>query len=210
MENRDVFISYKSEDFDTASWVRYMLEINRITCWMAPADIPGGSSYAREIPAAIKGCRVFVVVLSRKAQNSTWVPKELDQAVGKGKIIMPFITENIQLRDDFDFYLSNVQWYTAYVNKAAAIEKMIRDIQALLGKTPLRTAPQPAAFGTEPARQKAYMPKTAQPAAYRPKAARPKTKLSEKKWFKVVKWIAIVYFVAGIIGLIGMAIKNTR
>ena len=209
MENRDVFISYKSEEFEVASWVRYMLETNRITCWMAPADIPGGSSYAKEIPAAIKGCRVFVVVLSQKAQESTWVPKELDQAVGKGKIIMPFITENIQLRDDFDFYLSNVQWYNAYVNKAAAIDKMIRDIQALLGKTPLKAAAQPAAFSPEPAGQQAYMPGPAQP-TYRPQAAQPKTKLRDKKWFKVVKWIVIVYFVCGIIGLIASAISNAR
>ena len=37
---KDVFISHKSEEFDSANMVRLVLERNGITCWMAPADIP--------------------------------------------------------------------------------------------------------------------------------------------------------------------------
>ena len=133
MTKRDVFISYNSEQFEAAGWVRSVLETNGISCWMAPADIPGGSSYAAEIPVAIANCRVFVVVLTEKAQQSKWVPKELDLAVNSGKVIMPFMLEQFQLRDDFNFYLSNVQRYTAYENKVKAMEKMVREIQAVLG-----------------------------------------------------------------------------
>ncbi|MBQ9210612.1 MAG: toll/interleukin-1 receptor domain-containing protein [Clostridia bacterium] len=131
-EKKHVFISYKSDEFDTANWVRSILETNGISCWMAPRDIPGGSSYAAEIPAAIRSCRVFVVILSQKAQESTWVPKELDIAINHHKIIMPFMLEDFQLRDDFNFYLSNVQRYAAYENKSRAMERMIREIQAIL------------------------------------------------------------------------------
>ena len=42
MKQHDVFISYKVDDFETAQWVRSVLETNGISCWMAPADIPGG------------------------------------------------------------------------------------------------------------------------------------------------------------------------
>ena len=133
MTKRDVFISYKSEQAEAAGWVRSVLETNGISCWMAPADIPGGSSYASEIPAAIAGCRIFVIILTEKAQQSTWMPKELDLAVNSGKIIMPFMLENCKLRNDFNFYLSNVQRYAAYENKSKAIEKMVREIQAVLG-----------------------------------------------------------------------------
>jgi len=133
MAKRDVFISYKSEDFETACWVRSVLETNGISCWMAPRDIPGGSNYAAEIPAAITGARIFVVVLSSKTQESTWVPKEIDLAMNRGKVIMPFMTERFQLRDDFNFYLSNVQRYAAYEDKANAIGKMVKEIKAILG-----------------------------------------------------------------------------
>lgn len=131
---KDVFISYKSEEFEKANWVKTTLENNRITCWMAPADIKGGSNYAIEIPKAIRACKVFVLVLSTKAQDSKWVPKELDQAINEEKIIMPFMLEDCLLKDDFNFYLTNVQRYEAYKDKSAAIERMIVEIKGILEK----------------------------------------------------------------------------
>lgn len=134
---KEVFISYKSEEFDKANWVKTILENNGITCWMAPEDIKGGSSYAIEIPKAIRQCKIFVLILSEKAQNSKWVPKELDQAINEGKIIMPFMLDDCLLKDDFNFYLTNVQRYEAYKNKAAAIERMLTEINMILGKDSL-------------------------------------------------------------------------
>ena len=52
----DVFISYSSKDQDVTEQIRQALETNGISCWIAPRNIPLGSSYAREIPAAIRGC----------------------------------------------------------------------------------------------------------------------------------------------------------
>ena len=93
----DVFISYKAEEFNDANWIRTVLETNGLSCWMAPASIPGGSSYAAEIPKAIRAAKVFVLVLSEKCQLSRWVPRELDQAINEGKTILPFMLENCQL-----------------------------------------------------------------------------------------------------------------
>lgn len=131
--SHDAFISYKSCDYETAVWLRSVLETNGITCWMAPQDIPGGSSYAKAIPEAIEHCRILVVVISKNTQSSIWVPKELDTAINKGKIVMPFMVDDVPLRDDFNFYLSNVQRYSAFKNKTAAVEKMIAEIKGVLG-----------------------------------------------------------------------------
>ena len=128
----DVFISYKAEEFEEACFIKDVLETNGITSWMAPNSIPGGSSYASEIPKAIRGCKVFVVLLSEKAQQSQWVPRELDQAVNAKKTIMPFMLEDCILKDDFNFYLSNVQRYAAYENKSKALERMTREIKAVI------------------------------------------------------------------------------
>lgn len=133
MERKDIFISYKSEDSAQAQWLCSVLEANGLSCWMAPESIPGGSNYAKEIPQAIEHCRIFILVLTQRCQNSIWVPKELDRALNAGKIIMPFMLENCLLTDDFNFYLSNVQRYDAYRNKADALERMLKDIRALLG-----------------------------------------------------------------------------
>ena len=131
---KDVFISYKAEELNEAGWVRNALESCGISCWMAPDSIVGGTSYAQEIPAAIRGCKVFVLILSERAQTSKWVPRELDQAINENKIIMPFMLENCPLRDDFSFYLTNVQRYYAYEDKMSAMEKMAKEILGILGK----------------------------------------------------------------------------
>lgn len=133
MTNKDVFISYKAEEIEEASWVKSVLESNGISCWMAPSCIPGGSSYAVEIPQAIRQAKVFVLILSSKAQSSQWVSREVDLAINEGKIVLPFMLENCALKDDFNFYLTNVQRYAAYENKLAAAEKMINEIKALIG-----------------------------------------------------------------------------
>ncbi len=130
---KDIFISYKTEEFDEANWVKNILETNGISCWMAPASIPGGSSYAVEIPQAIRNAKVFVLILSSKAQDSQWVSRELDLALNEGKTVMPFMLENCDLKDDFNFYLTNVQRYAAYENKSKAMERMVKEIKALLG-----------------------------------------------------------------------------
>lgn len=129
---KDVFISYKAEEFDKADWVRQKLENSGVSCWMAPADIPGGSSYASEIPAAIRACKIYVLILSSTAQKSKWIPRELDQAINENKVIMPFMIEDCALQDDFKFYLTNVQRYFAYEDMNNAIVKLIVDIKATL------------------------------------------------------------------------------
>ena len=132
MNDKDVFISYKAEEFEDAIWVKSVLENNGISCWMAPMSISGGASYATEIPKAIRACKVFVLMLSEKQQNSKWVPRELDQAINAGKTVLPFMLENCELKDDFNFYLTNVQRYAAYENKASAMKKMIVEIICIL------------------------------------------------------------------------------
>ena len=154
----DVFISYKSDEFDEPNWVKTTLETNGISCWMAPMSITGGSSYAVEIPQAIRTAKVFVLILSEKCQLSKWVPRELDQAINENKTILPFMLENCPLKDDFNFYLSNVQRYAAYENKVAAAEKMIREIRAIIGsKEPSKDTEKkeaPAPEKAKPAPQK--------------------------------------------------------
>ena len=108
-----VFISYSTKDTAQAETVRNVLESNAIPCWMAPRDIPGGSNYTKEIPIAIRGCQVFVLILSENSQNSHWVLKELDAAVNAGKVILPFMLEDCQLNGECNFLLTGAQRYSA-------------------------------------------------------------------------------------------------
>ena len=186
MERKDIFISYKSEDFAQAQWLCSVLETNGLSCWMAPTSIPGGSNYAREIPQAIDNCKIFVLALTEQCQDSIWVPKELDRAINAGKIIMPFMLENCALTDDFNFYLSNVQRYEAYQNKAAAMERMLRDIHALLGAQEKHAGKPPMVYSA-------------------PKAERPVGKTQKPL---IVAVIALCLVVAVLIGIMAKRPKD--
>ena len=78
---KDIFISYKSEDIEKARKVRDHLEKDGFSVWMAPDSITGGASYAAEIPPAIDGAKVFVLVFTKNTQGSKWVSRELDRAI---------------------------------------------------------------------------------------------------------------------------------
>jgi len=150
---KEVFISYSSVDFPQADTVRSVLEKNGLSCWMAPRDIPGGSNYTKEIPIAIRNCKVFVLILSQSAQNSHWVLKELDSAVNCGKVILPFMLEDCALNDEFNFLLTGAQRYSAYQKKAEAMETLIGRIRGIID---VPSAPQ-----TESIVQPAETPKPA-------------------------------------------------
>ena len=160
----DVFISYSSAEMSQAETVRNVLEENGIPCWMAPRDIPGGSNYTKEIPTAIRGCQVFVLILSQNAQKSQWVLRELDSAVNSGKVILPFMLEDCALNDEFNFLLTGAQRYAAYQKKAEALETLVGRVKAVVahGESVARTkkeAPQ------EPASQPEKQPRK-QPTTY--------------------------------------------
>lgn len=130
----NVFISYKAEECQQANWVRTRLESSGIPCWMAPESIPGGTSYATEIPKAIGECKAFVLILSNASMNSKWVPREVDQAINREKPILPFVIEDCPLTDQFQFYLANVQSYMAFQNRDESIQRLIQRIQAILSE----------------------------------------------------------------------------
>ena len=139
----DVFLSYKFEEKAEALAVKRALESAGLTCWMAPESISGGSSYADEIDGAIRGCSAFVLILSERAQSSPWIKKEIDVALNAGKLVLPFLIEEVRLQNAFSFYLSDVQQYRAYENREDALRSLIGRVRAVSGKAG-DAAPLPA------------------------------------------------------------------
>ena len=130
-----IFISYSSCDYDIAQTIRKVIENNYIECWMAPESIPMGSDYACEIPDAIEKCSVFLLVLSCSAQESNWVPKELDLAITYSKPIIPFQIDNEILTKPFNFRLTNIQRIEAFHNLEHAYEQLLDRIGIQIGLT---------------------------------------------------------------------------
>lgn len=104
-----VFISYSSKNQQVADSVRFLLKKNGISCWMAPYDIPIGSSYAYVINDALENCSCLLLLLTNASQTSEWVEKEVGRAISCKKPILPMQLEDLELNPGFKFYLENSQ-----------------------------------------------------------------------------------------------------
>ncbi len=133
---KTVFVSYSSKDAETVSRVLKVLDEIDVAYWKAPEMIPAGSNYAREIPTAIEGCQIFLLLLSKVAQESIWVEKEVDTAVCNRKVIIPIQLDNEPLNSMYRFYLNNVQMIMAGNNWDMAMEELKKQISLLLGLEP--------------------------------------------------------------------------
>ena len=109
----DVFISHASRDKTVADAMCARLEQRGIRCWIAPRDILPGTSYGSAILEAINTCRVMVVVLSDHANVSRHVVKEVERAVSKGVVIIPFRIQDALPVKDLEFFLSAEHWLDA-------------------------------------------------------------------------------------------------
>lgn len=127
-----VFISYRSTDKDIAYETKNILKQNGIDAWMAPESIPAGSDYGSEIPKALKLCSAFVILLSKDAQNSKWIPKEIDGAVNNGKIIIPFKIDDADISEPFNFRLGDSQRIEAYQRMSDAYSELVKRLQEIL------------------------------------------------------------------------------
>lgn len=126
------FISYSSKNQITADAFRNLLNSKGIDTWMAPGDIPAGSSYMKEINNALKNCCCLVLLLSNAAQGSEWVIKEVERAVNYHKIIIPIKIEDVILNDEFEFVLGSYQVVAVHKidYESDEIKKVLNSIQA--------------------------------------------------------------------------------
>lgn len=103
------FISYSSKDRTIVNPIMDILVANGLKTWIAPDDIPVGSNYSDVINEAIKNCNLFVVVLTKDAQESLWVQREIERAITYEKSILPIQIDNFDFNDICELYLNTFQ-----------------------------------------------------------------------------------------------------
>jgi hypothetical protein len=115
----DLFISHSSMDVEWTRDLRRQLEAAGYTCWMAPDDVQGPTPWAEQILEAIEGCRVMIVVISRHANASAHVSKEVGAALEHDKPLLPIRTEAIVPTGSLNYLLQLVQWVDAFPGELA-------------------------------------------------------------------------------------------
>ncbi len=109
----DVFISYSHRDKAIADAVCFKLESRGIRCWYAPRDIIAGEEWALSIIAAIRSCRVMVLLYSDFSNASKQVLREVSTAVDEGIPLVPFKLSRTQPNGSMQYYLATVHWLDA-------------------------------------------------------------------------------------------------
>jgi len=90
----DVFISHSSTDKRAADAACAVLEARGIKCW-TPRDIRPGSDWGESIITAIEQSRIMLLLLSKQANSSPQIRREVERAVNRSTIIIPVRLENV-------------------------------------------------------------------------------------------------------------------
>ena len=129
----DVFISYSTSDKSVADAACAKLENQKIRCWIAPRDVLPGTEYGEAIVDGINACSVFVIVFSMSANESPYVNREVERAISKGKVIVPFRIEAIRPTKSMEFFLGNTHWLDALTPPIETfLDQLARTILRLL------------------------------------------------------------------------------
>jgi hypothetical protein len=131
---KQVFISYSSEDKNTADKIQGFLENEGIDCWIAPRDVIPGKPYGEEIIKGISAAEIMVVLLSVNANVSTFVKNEVERAISKKKTVIPFKIQDVPPSEALELFLAGSHWIEAWNPPLEAkIRLLATTIKNLLG-----------------------------------------------------------------------------
>lgn len=121
-----VFISYASQDAETAQRICAAIEAAGVSCWMAPRDVTPGAQYADAIVRAINEAQAVVLVLSAAAISSSHVGREVERAASKRKPIIAFRLDAETLSPALEYFLGESQWIEVpALGMPAALVKLV-------------------------------------------------------------------------------------
>ena len=92
-----IFISYSKKDIVYAEKLINALRREGFNPWVDMENLGAGTQWLRRLQKQIVTCDAYILVMSRNAYNSTWVPDELVVAKSKGKPIFPLLLDDTEL-----------------------------------------------------------------------------------------------------------------
>lgn len=135
---REIFISYSRKNLDEVRAIKDEIERETgVECWMDLNAIESGASqFTQDIVNGIKGCRVFLFMLSRESQVSKFALRELDFAMKKSekdnqKHVVIVNVDDCEMLDEFEF-MYGLTDMIAWKNQPQKA-KLIRDLKRWIG-----------------------------------------------------------------------------
>ena len=108
-----IFLSHSSKDAAIAEQICGQLEKNGIRCFIAPRNIRPGKEYAEEIINGIDESAAVVLLMSKNANSSPHVLREVEHAVSGGTPILVYKIEDVVLSKSMEYFLMTHQWVSS-------------------------------------------------------------------------------------------------
>jgi hypothetical protein len=130
--SHDIFVSHSSHDAQVAQTICMECEGRKIATWIAPRDVAPGAEWAESILDGLAGSRAVVLVFSSYANESPHVLREVERAVSKRLLIIPFRIENTPPAGTLEYFLSTTHWLNAYTPPLSVhVERLVELIVSL-------------------------------------------------------------------------------
>lgn len=137
---KEVFISYASEDYETAKNIAETFKRLGIGVWFDKVSLEPGDEYVKVIKKNIEECKAFVPVLSINVLNPgrrfykrewTWANEEIEWR-GSDAFIYPITIDNVDLGEDIivNFFKNKNVLDFRSEDKEEKIKKIIRSLRS--------------------------------------------------------------------------------
>lgn len=135
-----IFLSHSSKDAEIAEQICEQLEKNGIRCFIAPRNIRPGREYAEEIINGIDESAAVVLLMSKNANGSPHVLREVEHAVSSGTPILVYKIEDVVLSKSMEYFLMTHQWVSSkpredYADIVAFAQDLAKKENAEQGRT---------------------------------------------------------------------------
>lgn len=126
----NIFISHSSVNASLAQKLCKDIEVAGHKCFIAPRDIRLGHEYASEIVIGIDNSDAMVLLLSKEANESPHILREVERAVSKSIPIILYKLEEVELSKSMEYFLMTHQWINA---SEAGFNEIVKSINELDG-----------------------------------------------------------------------------
>ena len=127
----EIFISYRRADETWARLLHQQLRAEGIEAWY-DAHVGPGQDWRLTTARALEDSKIFVLLFSASAAQSSDIAKELAAATHEKKLIVPVRLENIAPKGAFLYELASRNWINAYENTEVTLAELAKGLAHLV------------------------------------------------------------------------------
>ncbi len=127
----EIFISYRRADQARAQLLHSQLRAQGVEAWY-DALVGPGEDWRIATAKALEDSRIFVLLFSANAAQSSDIAKELAAAVLEKKLIVPVRLENIAPKGAFLYELASRNWINAYADTETKLAELATGLAKLV------------------------------------------------------------------------------